>query len=567
MPPGDFSSDLEELKASLKELEHRVSALEDPWPMRPREPKLPAGTPAAHFNSDQAPPAQPSVFSVFGKAVLGIAGAYVLRAAEESRILPAWIAVALALAYAAAWLVWSAWPSVHSQLARYTYAITAALILAPMLWEVTVRFQILPPPATAAILAAFALLAMTLAWRSHVSAVVWVGILAAMLTALIVMVAAHAPVPFTFALLFLALLAEVAAIRGHWRALRPVVATTADFAVLLLTIILGNPRAIPHDYRPAGMAVVIAIAALLFGIYATSLAIRSLILPLKISPFEIAQFTIAVLLAIWAVLRITEGAGLLALGVSCLIFGAASYFAAFRIVARHLERPNFHFYAVWSIVFVMAGSFFALPHVPLVLWLCLAALIATVLGVTLQSPALELHSVAYLTGMAAASGLIQQGGRSLLGAYPPAFGALLEVAAAATLVCAAIVSRYPGERRAERLLRLLPAALAVFAAAALAVSALVWVLARGAALPPSQLAVVRNVVACSAALLLAFVGARRKRLELVWIAYGAAILGSLKLTVEDLRIGSTLSLAASLVIYGAVLILIPRLVRAGSRLA
>jgi hypothetical protein len=35
----------------------------------------------------------------------------------------------------------------------------------------------------------------------------------------------------------------------------------------------------------------------------------------------------------------------------------------------------------------------------------------------------------------------------------------------------------------------------------------------------------------------------------------------------DLRFGSTQSLAASLLIYGAVLILIPRLVRAGKRWA
>jgi hypothetical protein len=73
------------------------------------------------------------------------------------------------------------------------------------------------------------------------------------------------------------------------------------------------------------------------------------------------------------------------------------------------------------------------------------------------------------------------------------------------------------------------------------------------------------VVTGAAALLLAFVGARRKRVELVWMAYAAAVLGSLKLAVEDVRIGNTRSLAASLLIYGVVLVLIPRLVRAGKR--
>jgi len=77
--------------------------------------------------------------------------------------------------------------------------------------------------------------------------------------------------------------------------------------------------------------------------------------------------------------------------------------------------------------------------------------------------------------------------------------------------------------------------------------------------------VVRTVVTCAAALVLAFAGARFQRVELVWMGYAAAVLGSLKMVFEDLRFGSTQSLAASLLIYGAVLILIPRLVRAGKR--
>jgi len=74
-------------------------------------------------------------------------------------------------------------------------------------------------------------------------------------------------------------------------------------------------------------------------------------------------------------------------------------------------------------------------------------------------------------------------------------------------------------------------------------------------------AVIRTLVTCAAALLLASIGAAGKRFELVWMAYTTAILGSLKLVFEDLRIGSTQSFAASLLIYGVVLISIPRIVR------
>jgi hypothetical protein len=68
-------------------------------------------------------------------------------------------------------------------------------------------------------------------------------------------------------------------------------------------------------------------------------------------------------------------------------------------------------------------------------------------------------------------------------------------------------------------------------------------------------------VTCTAALLLALGGARLRRPELVWLAYGGVGLGTVKIVVEDLRLGTTTSFAASLLIYGTVLILIPRLAR------
>jgi hypothetical protein len=569
MPPEDAPSPLEQLSARVKELERRLSALEHPSQIHPPHLDAPAAQATVSLGPGEAPSdrQQPGVFPVFGKAVLGIAGAYLLRAAAESGTFPSWIVVTIALAYAASWLVWAASPRSGSTLARLSYAITAALILSPMLWEVTVRFRMLEPRVTAAVLVAFALLAMALAWRLNVPHVMWVGMLTAIITALILMAAARAPVPFTLALLVMALLSEFAASQGRWPALRPVVAMAADFAALISIIILGNSRAIPSEYHAVAAGVLIALVAALFAIYAVSVAIRSLIFRLKISRFEAAQFAATVLLAGWAVLRITHGAGTPALGVSCLIAGGACYFAAFGLLARHRERPGFPFYATWAVALVLAGSFLALPSAPLVIWLCLAAVVVTGLGVILRSPALDLHGVVYLSGAVFVSGMLDYAGRALAGAYPPAPGALPVLAAAAAFVCTAMASRYPGERRNQRLLRLLPAILAVYAIAAIAVAALVWLIAHGGAPTFPQLAIIRTVVTCAAALLLAFAGSRWKRIELVWMAYAAVVLGSVKFVVEDLRYGSPESLAASLFIYGAVLILIPRLVRAKSRRA
>jgi hypothetical protein len=569
MLPPDVSSDLEGLAARIQEIERRLSALEHPTPLPPAAAIQPAASSAASLaagESSYAPP-QSSVFSIFGTAVLGIAGAYLLRAVEESGAFPPALVVSLALLYAVGWLVWAAWPRALARLARHSYALTAALILSPMLWEVTVRFRVLDPRVTAAVLAGFALLSVVLAWRSNVSAVLYVGFLAAILTSLALMAGTRDPLPFVLALFAMAAIAESAALLGRWRPLRSLAGLAADFAALILVVILGDARSIPPEYQPVAAGALIALVASLWAIYASSLAIRTLVLRRSVAFFDIVQVVATVLLVGWAVLRITHGAGLLALGVVSLIVGAASYIAAFGPIDRLRQRTNFHFYSACAVVLVLTGCFLALPHILLVIWLCLAAVIATFFCVRIHSSALDLHGIAYLSAALVSSGLMVYAGRALAGSFPPPPRPLPILAAVVALLCTAIVSRNPGEHAAERFVRLLPAVLAVYAAAALAVAALVWLITRSAAPTLPLLAVIRTLVTSAVALLLAFVGARWKHSELIWMAYAAAVLGCLKLALEDLRFGNNQSLAVSLLIYGVVLILIPRMVRAGKRSA
>jgi hypothetical protein len=567
LPSKNVSSDVEELIARLRELERRVAALEHRGQTQPLPEEERAAPAAANPVSSEEVPVQPrpSVFPVLGKAVLGIAGAYLLRAVAESGIVPRWIAVMLALAYAAAWLVLAASSRAQARLARSAYAVTAALILSPLVWEATVRFRIIAPSVAAAALGAFALLAVILARRHNDSLVIWVGMLAAVVNSLVLMVATRALVPFALALLVMALMSELAASRGRWPALRPIVATAADFAILVVIVILGNSAAVPQDYQPVAAGILVALIASLFAIYAGSLAIRSLVFRLEVTAFEAAQFLVAVLLVSWGAVRILHATGMLALGVFFLVAGVACYFAAFGLFARQRERRNFYFYSACGVSFVVAGSLFTLPSLPLVIWFSLAAVIAIGAVVRWRIPTLDLHGVVYLCGALFTSGLLEYAGRALAGAYPALPGALPIPAAVAALLCAILISRYPGERKVERFLRLLPAILAVYATAGFAVAGLAWFIARTAAPAPPQLAVIRTIVTGGAALVLAFLGARSKRVGLVWMGYAAAVLGIVKLVFEELRMSSAQSMAASLLIYGTVLILIPRLARVGTR--
>jgi hypothetical protein len=113
----------------------------------------------------------------------------------------------------------------------------------------------------------------------------------------------------------------------------------------------------------------------------------------------------------------------------------------------------------------------------------------------------------------------------------------------------------------RRLLWVVPAALIGFTGAALIVVAVAWLAAGRMELEASRLSVVRTVVNCALALTLGFLGSRWKRIELGWVAYAAVAFGTLKLLFEDLRFGNAASLVVSLLFYGLILILLPRLIR------
>jgi hypothetical protein len=111
------------------------------------------------------------------------------------------------------------------------------------------------------------------------------------------------------------------------------------------------------------------------------------------------------------------------------------------------------------------------------------------------------------------------------------------------------------------LLWFVPAVLVGFASAAILVVAISGIAAGRMELTPSRLSVIRTIVNCLLALALGFADARSKHVELRWVAYAAVAFGTLKLLLEDLRFGNAASLVVSLLCYGSVLILLPRLTR------
>ena len=121
---------LTRLSTRLEALETRVALLEHPADAPALRAAAPLELPPAYIVSSSFTQSG-ATFAVLGRAMLGMAGAYVLRAVAESGSFPKLAAVALAIAYALAWLIRAARVPVGEWFAATIYSGTSALILAP----------------------------------------------------------------------------------------------------------------------------------------------------------------------------------------------------------------------------------------------------------------------------------------------------------------------------------------------------------------------------------------------------------------------------------------------------
>lgn len=565
----NIATDLQQLTARLLDLERRVDALE----RHPRQSSAESSQVAAPLTAPQRPEppatwrgflsleAQGGAVAIVGRAVLGIAGAYLLRAVAESGTISKLPVLIIAIVYAALWMVWAVRSHDSSHFASITYGITSALILSPLLWESTVRFQVISPASAGVVLVAFVVLTVALAWRRNLQLIPWIATLATVLTALALIIATQDLVPLTGALLTVALACEISACVGHRLSLRAVPAMAADFAVWLILDVMTSSHGVPEGYRPVGSMTLTFFCLTLLAIYGGSIGIRSFVLRHRVSLFEVVQGVLAFVLATWGTLRATQGSAAPVLGVLFLLLAAVSYWGALFRFADESHGRNRRVSATWAAALLLAGNFLLLPASFRVPFLCLAALAAVFLYSRTHKFSLGLHASFYLGAAAAVSSLPVYVGTALAGTVPAAPGWELWTVVAGAALCYVIGSQVSEDRSTRRLLWGVPALLVGFTAVALVVVATVSLAAARMELAASRLSEVRTIANCALALTLGFASSRWKRAELAWVAYAAVAFGTMKLVFEDLRFGNAASLVVSLIFYGLVLILLPRLTR------
>jgi len=563
---------MDELPEVLTRLNTRLDALENRVVLLEHPSEALTVLPAPVLSEIQLAPAIASssfaqsgaTFPVLGKAMLGLAGAYLLRYIAESGSFPKLAAVALAIAYALAWLIWAARVPVGQWFASTIYAGTSALILVPMLWELTLSFNVLVPTAAATVLGAFAIAAYALAWKRNLTSVIWVESIAVVIASIALFATTHDMMPFIAVLLLMAFLSEAASYRNRWLSVRPLVAVAVDIAVWALIFTYSSPQSSRADYPSIGTGALLSPAIALFLIYGTSVALRTLPLRSTITLFEAGQAMIAFLLAFDATLHFAPSVGATLFGSVCLLLSPPCYAAAFGRFNSTSEHRNFHLFATWSVALFLLGCFLCLTPVWIASCLGLAAITATLLGAWTSRLTLAFHGFVYLIAAAFASGLSQYSAHAMAGAFPSPPSAIIWVVSAAMLLCYAVVGQIAGGQWKGVAFQTLSATMAVVAVATALVSALVWLTSVLVVPGRTQVAVIRTLTACALALALAYLGPRWQRFELVWVTYATLAFVAAKLLFEDLRQGHPEFIAASIFLYAVTLILVPQLVRKSS---
>lgn len=579
---NDLPDAIGRLERRLEALERRVAALEQPlaarWPHPSPEPEAATEQPAAATT-----PAAPSgsLFPVLGRAMLGIAGAYGLRAVAETSPLPRLAVASAGIVYAFLWLAWAARVRGGPRFTSSIYAGTSALILAPMLWELTLRFKIFPAAIAAGVVCAYALAALALAAFGRAAfsrirsdreltrdpaPVLRVAFIAAAALSLALAIASHALLPFIVVLLILTALCGFAPGLDRIPEIGALIALTADAAIWILIFIYFSPQNARQDYPLLGRAALLTPGIALFVLYAASVSSKTVLRGKQITVFETIQTTIAFLLAAVSLADFGLPSGKVILGVACLALSAASYAAVFTVFARAAERRNAAVFAAWSAALLLAGSFLCLPPLAVIALLGAAAIAATMVGSWKSLPAFEFYGMVFLVAAASASGLLSFLVSALVRTPTGAPAPGIWLIATCTIVCYAAAMPREGESWQPQTLHLAFAALAAGAAAALIVQGLVSLVALKVVPGAHHLAFIRTLTLCATALALVFGGAQWRRLELTRLGYAVLALVAVKLVFEDLRHGHLGYIAASIFLFALTLIAAPRVARARQKI-
>ncbi|MGZ5131000.1 MAG: hypothetical protein ACXWJ1_06945 [Caldimonas sp.] len=565
-----LESSVEHLRLTVLSIQQRLDAIEAQGGAAAAAAPLAQGAPdkrAAVARSRARDPYDPNVIlTLVGRLLLVLAGGFFLRAMTDAGTLAVAVGIALAFAYAAVWLFLGDRAGGRGQVPNAVFHVLAAALVAfPLTVEATTRFKVLTGTGGALVLSLASAGLLFVAWRRRLRAVAWITVIGALPTSAAILVQTGVVAPFALYLVALGLATlwlgySIEGWGGRWLA-----ALAADMAVAGVTM-----RAFAPEHLDTPQVAMLLQLLLLVG-YFGSIAIRTLVRGRVVTVFEAAQAaaTLAVSLAGAVFLARATDSVPGALGLASLLVGAACYGAAVAVVGTSEGSAlNFYFYTSLALVLVLAGIVIAIDGVWAGAVFALFAVGAIALWSRLGRPFLLLHGAVYIVAAAIVAGSLSYGVRTLLAgaegpwATPDAVMLVVLVAAALSAGLAATRPTSQGDELAIGTRFLLIIVFVWIATGSL--TGYIAPVAGGLAdrsVDPGVLATVRTGVLAVATLAIAWLGGHARLREWGWLVYPLLIGIGLKLLTQDFKHSRPATLFVALALYGAALIVAPRLRR------
>jgi hypothetical protein len=486
---------------------------------------------------------------LLGRAFLGLAGAYLLRALTEAGTLPAAAGVAAGILYAILWLVWAARTPASARVETALHSLTSVLVLTPLLWEGTLRFHAVSTWAAGAILLFFTVFGLAISWRKDILILATIATLAGLGTAGGLLMATHDALPFTLVFLAIGAAVEASACLDHWLSERWLAASAADLSVLLITWLVTNERGMPPNYTAISHAWLLAALVLLLAIYLSSTIVRTLLRGFTFTFFETAQCGLALAITLNGCLRLSaEDARIApAIGALALVCAAACYVVSFVLLAH---GRNFYTYSTFGILLAVAGLRILLSlDAASAVWLGMAAACVWA-GGFFGRFTLQVHGAIYLLLALLCLGTLRQAAAALLGTGELPWPVYAGTTAAALCYGLSVAGA----------LRLLLAGVVALLVAAILAAGLTHAYhgLMGVDAAHSYCAMFRTCVLALGALLTAWAGQRWRRVELSRLIYPLMLLAAYRLLTDDIHQERKAAAVVSLLVFGAVLMALSR---------
>lgn len=573
-----LENQIDQLKQLVHDLDGRIAALEGPStsqaaPM-PAGPEIPtAEVPAPSFGLDFS--ATRFMF-LLGRAVLILAGGFLLRALTEGGSIPPVAGFALGLLYSLGLiLVTYRILGRSDRIGASSLALTTAIVAYPFLTESITKLHLVSAQTGGVALALITAAGLIVAWMRHLRFMAWIFCMAALLTVVGLGWTPNAPEFFALLLLLLGMATVLLAYSRRWHLKRWLVAIATNLVFLRLTVMATTPEGLGSGENHVSAALMLALDLALMVVYLGFFCFRALVQGKGVKVFDVIQSAFVLAIGFGGAVHIagTTGHGSGALGWTALIAAVVFYSIAFTVVRSRLGRGRgFFYFASLGLIFLFLGSQ-VMAHGAWLSWTWLVlGIVMALLGSRFDRVTLRTHSVIYLFLASIQTGMLGSALDAFAGSASSPWQPLGQAGTINLMValfCYGLFIFRPGhdsDSWARRVPAVLAAILALMGLGDLIVVLMTRILTgTPPEAAPTTVAVIRTGVLSVTAIGLAIACRRVRFRELSWLVYPLLGLGCLKLLLEDLRQGNPLTLFLAFGFFGVALILAPRLVMAGRR--